>query len=206
MVNLVPMTIPCQQNITGVILAGGRATRLGGKDKGLISLHGKCMIEYIVEILRPQVNQLLVSANRNQSRYEQLCACPVVSDKLAEGPLAGMAACLQVAKTPYVLFVPCDSPLLSAKLVQRLFMALWQREADISVVSDQQRMCPVMSLVKQELWVDLLVFLEAGERKVGQWYQRHNYVQVDFSDEPATFLNINTPEDYAALVKRIHLT
>lgn len=195
----------CKVSITGVILAGGQASRMGGTDKGLIKLGGKHMVEYVIEALRPQVDHLFISANRNQSYYAQLGNCSVLTDNFGhyEGPLAGMLTGLHTAQTPYVLFVPCDSPLLTPHLAWRLYSALLEAHAQVSVAEEGCRIHPLFALVQRDLVTDLLEFLNAGERKVRLWYQRHPWVKVDFSDVSETFFNVNTPQDYATLVQSV---
>lgn len=199
------MTDDFKTLITGAILAGGQARRMGGEDKGLIKFRARHMIEYVIERLRPQVGELLISANRNQHYYAQLGNCPVLSDTFGNfaGPLAGMATCLQVAQTPYVLFAPCDSPLLTPSLAWRLYAGLLHAGAQISVAQDGCRIHPLFTLVQRHLITDLLAFLNAGERQVSVWYPRHLWVKVDFSDVPETFFNVNTPQDHATLTQSI---
>ena len=188
-----------KNNITGVILAGGRATRMGGQDKGLIQFNGKCLVEHIVALLRPQVGKLIISANRNQARYAELCSCPVLADNFGDyaGPLAGIATTLAYAQSDYVLFVPCDSPRLNPQLAERLYTFMLQVNADISVANDGKRIHPVFSVWKRRLLADLLIFLEVGNRSVHRFFTRHSLALTDFSD--ATFLNINTFEEHTAL-------
>ncbi len=192
-------------NITGVILAGGRATRMNGQDKGLLFLNGRCMIEFVIAAVRPQVGPLLISANRHQSRYAQLGHCPVLTDTFGhyDGPLAGMATCLQEAKTDYVLFVPCDSPLLSSQLANRLYSGLLENNADVSVVAQGGQIHPVLSLWKRSLLSNLLAFLNAGERKIGYFLSQQALARVDFSDLPETCLNVNTPDELEVVGNRL---
>ncbi|ALG66457.1 molybdenum cofactor guanylyltransferase MobA [Beggiatoa leptomitoformis] len=194
-----------QQYITGVILAGGRAVRMGGQDKGLVDLNDRKMIEYVIDALRPQVASLFINANRHQTEYAHLGQCPVIADNYGnyEGPLAGMLSGLHNAQTDYVLFVPCDSPLLTSSLAQRLYSALVQNQADISIASDNQRLQPVFVLIKRDLLTALRQFLANGERKVERWYASQAVITVDFSDVPDTFLNINTPEEKQTLLHRL---
>lgn len=189
--------------ITGVILAGGRATRMGGQDKGLIPWQGKCLIESVIAVLRPQVSTLLVSANRNQSQYAKLCNCPVLTDTFGHyaGPLAGMATALQQAQTDYVLFVPCDSPQLSLQLASRLYISLINNQAAISVADDGRRLHYVVALIKRALLPNLLTFLAQGKHKVSEWYAQHSLAQADFADIPETLVNINTLEEHAFLTQ-----
>jgi molybdenum cofactor guanylyltransferase len=192
-------------NITGVILAGGRATRMNGQDKGLLLLNGKYMIEYVIAALRPQVGPLLISANRHQSRYVQLGHCPVLADTFGhyDGPLAGIATCLQEAKTDYVLFVPCDSPFLSSQLAKRLYAGLLEHHADVSVVEQSGQIQPVWSLWKRNLLPKLLAFLKTDERKLGRFLWQQALARIDFSDVPETCLNVNTPEELEEVANRL---
>lgn len=187
------MTPYPRQEITGAILAGGRATRMGGEDKGLTSLGGRPMIEYVLHALHPQVGPLLINANRNLDRYRRY-GYPVVADDLEgyQGPLAGMARLLAHATTPYVLTVPCDSPLLACDLAERLYRARAEEDAQIAVAFDGARMQPVFALLKRSLLPSLLAFLQEGNRKIDLWYERHRYALSDLSAHPDTFLNINT--------------
>jgi molybdopterin-guanine dinucleotide biosynthesis protein A len=183
-----------KHKLTGVILAGGRATRMGGLDKGLILLNNKQMVEYVIAALRPQVGQLLISANRHLEDYAQLGNCPVFRDTFGhyDGPLAGMATALAKAETDYVLFVPCDCPRLSSQIAKRLYTALRQNDAQASVAYDGQRIHPVFSLLKRCLLNDVLGYLESGERSIQGFLKRTQLIEVDFSDNPDTFLNVNT--------------
>jgi molybdopterin-guanine dinucleotide biosynthesis protein A len=187
--------------VTGVILAGGRATRMGGHDKGLIQINNKYLIEYVLDSLRPQVSKLLISANRNQSLYAKISACPIIADSFDnyQGPLAGMASTLAQAPTDYVLFVPCDAPLLSSQLVARLYSHLMQTQADASVAYDGKRLQPTFCLLKRHLLDNLLVFLETEKRSIHGFLRQQALVSVDCADIAETFLNINTPEDIKKL-------
>ena len=192
------------QDITAVILAGGKARRMGGEDKGLIELHGRPLLDYIISGLRPQAGQLLVNANRNLERYRAF-GYPVVEDIMGDyfGPLVGMATGMQACNTPYIMTVPCDSPFVPAGLADQLYQTLADTEADISVAHDGSRMQPVFALLRCELLPDLLTYLEGGGRKIDTWYTQHRLVFSDFSALPDTFLNLNTPEDRAILINRL---
>lgn len=195
---------PERQNTTGVILAGGRGSRMGGEDKGWITLAQRSMVEHVIARLRPQVGDLLISANRNLERYAAL-GYRVVSDALSgyQGPLAGIAAALPAAQTPFVVTAPCDSPLLGSDLVARLARALIEENADIAVAHDGERAHPVFLLLKRVLDASLLEFLDAGERKIDRWFSRHRVVHADFSDCPEAFLNVNDPAEHRAVEARL---
>lgn len=198
-----PVEVP-KQKITAVILAGGRAQRMGGQDKGLLPLLGKPMIEYIIESLRPQVGQILINANRNLGLYQQY-GYPVVSDTIGEyfGPLAGMATAIQTAQTEYVVTVPCDSPLVPQDLVATLYKNLQDNQAELSVAHDGERMQPVFALLRHDLLPSMLKYLEAGGRKIDTWYVQHNLALADFSHSKNAFMNINSLGDQAAIEKHL---
>jgi len=184
--------------IAGVVLAGGRARRMGGEDKGLLPLAGKPMIAWVLEALAPQVDSLIINANRNLARYEAF-GWPVVPDVASgfAGPLAGMASAMAAAAAPCIATVPCDCPFLDARLVARLAAARPAAEG-ICVAHDGERLQPVFALLATSLRQDLEAALAAGERKIARWYARHTLVAVDFSDARRMFDNLNTPEDLQA--------
>ncbi len=187
-------------NITGIILAGGRARRMGGQDKGLIQLARKPMIEYVINAIDPQVDAIIINANRNQADYEKY-GFPVVADQIEGycGPLAGMASGLQAAKTPFVVTVPCDSPLIPDDLVQKLYSTLQDEDAEICTPLSNGRLQPVFTLMKSELLPSMLDFLNNGERKIDKWFEKHRLAIADFSEQPETFININSAEELAAI-------
>jgi molybdenum cofactor guanylyltransferase len=186
-----------KEEIAGVVLAGGRATRMGGQDKGLIEINGKPMASYIVEALRPQTASVMINANRNMERYREICACAVVEDSVGEfaGPLAGMASALRLSGTEYVLTAPCDSPLVSPSLGPRLYEALEKEDAELAVAHDGHRMQPVFALLNRGLLDSMLAYLNSGESKIDRWYAKHRTALGDFSDSRSMFLNVNTPEE-----------
>ena len=188
------MTI--REQVTGVILAGGRATRMGGTDKGLVAIAGRPMIAWVIDALRPQVSQVLINANRNRDRYGEF-GSDVVEDGDGEfrGPLAGMASGMRVARTPWIAVVPCDSPLIHGQLVARLYAGAVSSGAPIAVAHDGERLQPVFALLARDLLDDLAGYLDEGERKIDRWYARHRFERIDCSDVMASFANIYAPED-----------
>jgi molybdenum cofactor guanylyltransferase/molybdopterin-guanine dinucleotide biosynthesis protein MobB len=182
--------------ITGVILAGGQARRMGGDDKGLINYQNKPLISYTLNTLAPQVDHLIINANRNVDRYSMF-GFPIISDSIDgfQGPLAGMLAALEAVDSDYILTAPCDSPAISKQLRQRMMEGLLLQQADIAVAFDGERLQPVFSLIPKRLKDDLKAFLLAGERKIDRWFEQHKLAVVDFSDQKQTFLNFNHPED-----------
>ncbi len=183
-------------DITAVILAGGQARRMGRQDKGLIEVSGRPMIEYVIDSLRPQLDNIIINANRNLEIYGQY-GFPVISDEHDgfNGPLAGLASCRKAIDRNYWLTGPCDSPYLPDDYVTRMFRALQDNQAEISVADSGERMQPVFSLLKCSLLKSLLAYLDSGERKIDRWFQQHAMTRVDFSDKPETFINVNTPAD-----------
>jgi len=191
-------------DITAVILAGGKARRMDGEDKGLITLRGRPMIDYIITALRPQAGDIMINANRNPEQYAAF-GLPVVADMLGDyfGPLVGMATGMHTTDKPYIVTTPCDSPFIPETLVETLYRSLDDNRTEISVAHDGARMQPVFALLRCELLPDLLAYLDEGGRKIDGWYARHRLALADFSDSPDTFLNLNTPEDRIVLESRI---
>jgi molybdopterin-guanine dinucleotide biosynthesis protein A len=187
------------RDITGVILAGGRGSRLGGVDKGLVPLHGRPLIEHVIDALRPQVGSLLVSANRNRDVYASY-GYPVIADVMGDydGPLAGMLSTMRAAGTAYILTAPCDAPSIPADLARRLAAALAGANAVAAAVSLQGQLQPVFALLHRSLADDLEQRLKQGERGAGDWLRRHRAVPVDFSDAAGAFMNINSLQELQA--------
>ena len=190
---------------TGVILAGGLARRMGGHDKGLLAINGRPMVQHIQDLLCPQVDQLLINANRNQESYASLTGCPVIGDQVGDfaGPLAGMASALSHCTTPYLVAVPCDSPFVAPDLVMRLHRARHAQQADIALATEGNKLQPVFVLLSHHLLDSLLAFLDSGGRKIIDWYYRHRVAEVDFSDRAGMFENINTPEEQQRIELRL---
>ena len=181
--------------VEAVILAGGRARRMGGEDKGLVELKGQPMIRYAIDRLQPQISGLMINANRNQETY-QAFGFPVFSDEQEgfHGPLAGMVSALKRTKADYLLTAPCDCPLLPTDLASRMVAALESQGADMAVASDGERDQPVVLLLRPQLLDSMQAFLDAGDRKIDLWYAQHKVAVVNFADQPMAFVNVNTPE------------
>lgn len=177
---------------------------MGGTDKGLVDLAGRPLIEWVMESLQPQTRHLLINANRNRARYAGY-GYPVIADQIGDycGPLAGFAAGLKTCETDYLVTCPCDSPLVPADLVSRLYQALQDNDAEIAVAHNGERLQPVFALLSRYLLASLESYLHEGGRKIDRWYEQHKMAEVDFSDHPEAFLNINTPEDIDALAGKI---
>jgi molybdopterin-guanine dinucleotide biosynthesis protein A len=185
--------------ITGLILAGGRGSRMGNVDKGLQMFRGAPMAMHVMLRLQPQVGPLLINANQNMGPYEGF-GVPVWPDQIADfaGPLAGLQTGLAHCETPYLVTVPCDSPFLPTDLVARLYADLIEWDADLAVAvtgeGAERRTQPVFCLMKSTLLAHLTAFLQDGGRKIDSWYASLNVIEVPFPDESA-FRNINTVEE-----------
>ena len=199
------MTPYPREEVTAVVLAGGRARRMGGEDKGLVEVAGRPMVAHTIEALRPQAAEVVVNANRNADAYRTVTGCRVIADTVEgfAGPLAGMASALQASATGLVLTAPCDSPLVTGELGPRLHAAMTRGGAEIAVAHDGERMQPVFALLTRRLLPDLIAYLAAGERKIDTWYATRHAVTADFSDMLDTFLNVNTPQDRDRLERRL---
>ena len=185
-----------KSNITALILAGGKGRRLGGQDKGLVLYKDKKLIEHVLERISPQVGSILINANRNQKFYAEY-GYDVINDELSDyqGPLAGFATAMKVAKTDYIVTLPCDGPSLPKDLVSRLSNGLNDLDDpsyEIAVAHDGERLQPVYALIPITLIDSLEAFLANGDRKIDFWYAKHNTIFVDFSDQKNAFFNINT--------------
>jgi molybdopterin-guanine dinucleotide biosynthesis protein A len=167
---------------------------MGGRDKGLVELNGRPLIQYVIDKLSQQNVSITINANRNQERYQDFA--PVVSDSFPDypGPLGGIHAGLKNADTDWVGFVPCDSPQINEDLVAR-FCAAVNPDSDILVAHDGEFKQPVFTLFHKRVLPRLEAFLERGDRKIILLYKDCVTEFVDFSDSPNCFVNLNTPEE-----------
>ena len=191
------------KDITGLILAGGRGSRMGGVDKGLQNHHGVPLAMHALMRLSPQVGEILIDANRNLGAYESM-GVPVWPDTLSDyaGPLAGFLTGLERCETPYLVTVPCDSPLFPIDRVARLAQALEAADAEIAMAATLEdgvlQVQPVFCLMKSEVLESLVRFTQSGQRKIDKWTATLRCVEVPFDDAPA-FANANTPDELKAL-------
>jgi molybdopterin-guanine dinucleotide biosynthesis protein A len=194
------------EHITGLILAGGRAQRMGGIDKGLIPFHGKALIEFAINRLKPQVSTILINANRSITKYSHY-GYPVLMDETPDfsGPLAGFSVGLKHCKTPYLLTSPCDSPLLPFDLAQKMAAELEGNNLELVFASSKEEdgkiwSQPVFCLMKSSLQDSLDAFLSKGDLKIDRWFKELRSGTVVF-ENPQAFANVNTPEELATLEK-----
>ncbi|WP_181952476.1 molybdenum cofactor guanylyltransferase MobA [Yersinia canariae] len=183
-----------QPNITGIILAGGRSSRMGGNDKGLILLHGKPLFQYVIDRLESQVNDLFINANRNQDLYQE-SGVPVINDIITGfvGPLAGMHTGLSYSATEWVVFAPCDVPALPDNLVSQLWQG--KQQALAAYVHDGERAHPTFALMHISLKPLLAEYLARGDRKLMIFMESINAQPVVFNGQSGQFSNLNTPAD-----------
>lgn len=184
----------CLIDVTGVLLAGGRATRMGGQDKGLILLNSQPLFEHVMSKLAPQVGNVVISANRNIEKYQSI-GVGVLSDTLPDypGPLAGMLSAMQHLSGEWFLFCPCDTPNIPDDLVYKLWMQ--KGKSNAVWVNDGERDHPTIALMHRKLTADLEQYLAAGERKVMIFLREIGGKPILFPNQIQNFINVNTPED-----------
>ena len=185
-----------KNEITAVILAGGQASRMDGEDKGLIVFRELPLISHVINITKPKVSQILISANRNFEEYANFGK--VISDDLEgyQGPLAGISKALKVCSTPYLLVLPCDSPLIDVALIDSLIEKMEVSNVDICVAHDGSIMHATFALMQTKLEKSLEEFLGEGGRKMALWYRQQSLERIDVSSHLEVLTNINRPEDF----------
>ena len=190
-------------DITGLILAGGRGSRMGGVDKGLQNHQGMPLALHALMRLTAQVGHVMINANRNLGAYESF-GVPVWPDPVGDyaGPLAGFLAGLEHCETPLMLTVPCDTPNFPDNLAARLASALEEQDADlayaVTLEDGREQRQPVFCLMKSEVSETLVAFLHGGGHKIDAWFAQHRAVAVHFDDASA-FFNANTAAELAQL-------
>lgn len=184
--------------IGAVVLAGGQARRFGGRDKGLIRLQGRPLAAWVIDQLRPQVGEIVLSANRHLAEYGAL-GCPVVSDAIPghAGPLAGIHAAASMLKSAWVLTAPCDTPFLPLDLAARLLAAAQRQGRQAVYAAEPQQPHFGIMLFYRALSDHMAAYLQAGGRKVGAWLQAVDAAPVTWPAGTDAFFNINTPDDLA---------
>ncbi|MCP4078506.1 MAG: molybdenum cofactor guanylyltransferase [Gammaproteobacteria bacterium] len=184
------------EDITVVILAGGKGRRMGGQDKGLVNYKNFSLIQHVIDAISLQTSQIVINANRNVAEYAAF-GYPVIEDTLTDfqGPLAGFLAAMSSVTTDYILTLPCDGPVITENYVTKMLQGLNQTKADLAIAYDGSRMQPVYALIPVNLKNSLNQFLDSGERKIDLWYQQHDFTLVEFAADSEFFTNINTPQD-----------
>lgn len=196
--------MPNSEPISAILLAGGAGLRMGGEDKGLLKLKDKTLAQWVLARIAPQVDEILISANRNLDTYCSF-GYPVVPDKTEgfAGPLAGIARGLLDAKHELILSVPCDTPFLPDDLVARLFAALNTDNYDLVVPAVAGKGQHAICLMRRQVGANLAAYLAQGGRKVQEWQAGLRCAQTDFTDVAPFFVNLNRPEQLAALEGRL---
>jgi molybdopterin-guanine dinucleotide biosynthesis protein A len=194
----------------GILLAGGKSSRMGGGDKCLLALAGRPILAHVIERLKPQVAELIVIANGDPARFSAF-GLPVVEDRLGfyAGPLAGILAGLEWARTNrpgsnFAITAASDTPFLPADLISRLCLAIGEGGPNLVVARSAEGMHPMFGLWPVALAPDLEVSLMNGDRKVSEWVRQHQAKEVLFPPleiggrtiDP--FFNVNRPDELAA--------
>jgi len=200
-VHPVPDSTP---SVGAVVLAGGKARRMGGQDKGLVTLQNRPMVTWAVNAVSPVANAVVVNANRNEAAY-RATGLDVITDVVGDfpGPLAGLLSACEYFDTEWVLMVPCDSPFITSELIEALVRATVGSSLPIAVAHDGDRLQPVFAIVRRDRRDALRAYLERGERKIDLWYEEEGYQRVDCSAFEAMFDNINTPEELQGAEARL---
>ncbi len=187
-------------NVAGVILAGGLAKRMQNADKGLVTLNGKTLISYVLSALSTVLDEIYISANRNEVNYTDF-GYVILNDPILNfsGPLAGILSAMYYTQAEVLLVAPCDCPLIKAEHFTAMLNKLTSGNCDIIVAFDGERLHPVFLALKTSLRDSIATYLNQGERKVENWLKQHNWKIMDFSHDKQIFTNINTYEDLAAV-------
>ena len=186
--------MPAAEQVAAVILAGGQGSRMGGADKGLVEYRGRALIEWALDALRPQVDELVISANRNLATYATY-GSRVLPDTLPgyPGPLAGVLAAMQSVTADWLVVVPCDTPYLPTDLVARLLDAAQRAQVSLAIAADDTHTHHTCFIVRTNQRDALAAFLARGERAVHRWQAELPSTEVLF--DAAAFANLNRPED-----------
>jgi molybdenum cofactor guanylyltransferase len=187
------MSVVNCEEISGVILAGGLARRMGGIEKALVEFQGETLLSQVIKRIQPQVKILYLNVNKKLEQYQKF-NLPILIDAMTGflGPLAGILTALNKIETDFLLIVPCDAPFVSLNLAEKLFKEMQSQNALGAVVHDGERLQPTFLLLHKQLRNDLEIYLQSGQRSIEQWLERHFIVKVDFSTQPSDFINFNT--------------
>lgn len=183
-------------SVDAIVLAGGEARRMGGRDKGLMQWRDKALIAHVLSRIAPQVDRIAISANRSLTRYREL-GFEVYQDIRSgfQGPLAGIEACVTFCRADYTLIVSCDMPLLPADLTERLANTLDASAVTATFVDDGERQHYLCALVKTPELATISAYLDGNQRSVRAWLGEIGAKETSFSDNSSAFHNINQPDD-----------
>ncbi|MDT8387475.1 MAG: molybdenum cofactor guanylyltransferase MobA [Thiogranum sp.] len=190
------------ESVTLLILAGGRGSRMGDRDKGLILVSGKPIIELLLDRLQTREGRIIISANRNQEHYARY-GHQVIADTMSgfPGPLAGMLAGLDACDTPLLLTVPVDAPLVNRDFQERMMISMQEHRVSACVAECAGQVEPMFCLLNRNLKHSLQEFLNLGGRSAREWLEQTHAHHVDFSDMPDQFINLNFPDDLHKLAR-----
>jgi len=183
------------KNIHCLILAGGKARRFNGLDKGLIKVNEMRLIDHAINNIQSQVSDIIISANRNLQEYEKL-GFPVLTDNTDnyDGPLAGILQALEYINDGLLAVIPCDMPVIDNDLISRLSQQLSNTQADICCVNDQTGLQPLLAIMQKRVLHSLQQYLQAGHHKVQGWVAQQNLATLD-THKTSSLLNINDMND-----------
>lgn len=189
------------EHISAIILAGGRGRRMQNRDKGLLRWRGRSFVQHCISRLEPQVDEIILSCNRNIAAYEHY-GYPVAKDQLADfqGPLAGVHAALRLCNADLIFICPCDCLLLPVDVVKKLWRALVKENSEIAIAHDGERAQSLVMLLHKGCTTELENYLVSGARSVQGWQQQRRICYVDFSSQRNAFANINSEAE----LKRLH--
>ncbi|MBH44463.1 MAG: molybdenum cofactor guanylyltransferase [Gammaproteobacteria bacterium] len=191
-----------KKQVTTLILAGGKSTRMDGQDKGLLNVEGKYIINYIINIAEKYSKKIIVNVNRNFEKYEAmgLVICKDVLDDF-QGPLAGIYSGLMMIDTEYMITLPCDGPFIRDIFFKKMISS--DNNADINVAHDGKRIQPVYCMIKKSVTNNLESFLKTDQRKIDKWFENNITNLIDFSQYNEMFVNINDKNELEKYKKQI---
>ena len=189
--------------VDGLILAGGQSRRMG-QDKASLLVANKTLVSYEIEMMSPEVNQLII-ARGEQPPVGAEHKVSIIKDfyNTSEGPLSGLLAAMQMSSADYLWVMTCDNYGFTAEIKHTLCEAIENSDADIAYLQIDGRLQPLLAMINTQLKESLLVYLEQGDRSVMRWYRTLNTIVVDVSPDSVFYSNINTPDDYQALLKSL---
>lgn len=184
--------------LSGLILSGGRATRMGEQDKGLVLFDQKPLVKHLIDRFGPQLESVSINCNRNFKQYQQF-GCPLIRDQQSDfaGPLAGIEAGLSECRSDYLLVLPCDMPLLPEHLIKQLWRPIADQTSHketnlITVAHDGQRLQVLVMILPRSCRPSILSYLAEGGHSVHGWLKTQTIQSVDFSGEQSSFINLNS--------------
>ena len=195
-----------KDDVSIAILSGGKSSRMGGSDKGLMKFNGISVLSRITDIAKEYANDVLIIANNKVEEYKQIHK-PVYQDILDgfQGPLSGIYTALSKCKNQYLIILPCDGPFINKQYFETLLSC--NDDKSIHVVKTGDRLQPVYARIKTSLLENLEIFLQSGERKIDKWYTSCKFNEVLFEEKDEMFININSKfdiENNNNLIKKIY--